>query len=87
MGTYPLHVTKNYIFAAPRGNVSGYSWCADSIDMKIFRTIGAWSSEEMKTAELQSKILEMVSPSITDHWFDLNHKTFWEWVDSYELHT
>lgn len=76
-----------YYYTFPGGNVSSYSWAGDEIDMKISRTIGAWRPKEKGLAQLQSRMLEVITTSNVDHWSNLDHKTFWGWVDDYELHT
>lgn len=87
MGMYVPCNREGYMFAKPNGNVAGYSWSSDHIDMSIFKTIGVWRPEEVETAVLQSEILRVVTPLGVGHWSYLDHKTFWEWVDNYELHT
>lgn len=87
MGTYTPRDNKKYLFAVPNGSVIGYSWASDHIDLQIFRALGVWGTNEIETVHLQSKILWAITPSGAGHWSELDHKTFWEWVDDYELHT
>ena len=87
MGTYIPCISERYIFASLIGRVAGHTWESDRADIEISRTIGAWRPEELRTAELQSKILWALQPSGTNRWSELDRKTFWEWVDDYELHT
>ena len=87
MGIYIPRGHEQYVFASLSGRVGQYSWNGDRADKRIFRAIGTWRPEEVKTAELQSKILWAIQPLGTNHWSKLDHKAFWEWVDDYELHT
>lgn len=87
MGTGIPRINRSYLFALPNGNLGKYSWVGDDIDVKIFRKLGVWKPEEVETAHLQAKILGVIQPSGIGHWSELDHKTFWEWVDDYELHT
>lgn len=87
MGMYLPRVWEQYVFATLDGRVDEYSWTNSRADKKIFRAIGTWRPEEVKIAELQSKILWAMQPLDVNHWSKLDHKVFWEWVDDYELHT
>lgn len=87
MGTYIPRIGESYLFASLIDRVGRYSWAGDRADMMILRRTGAWRLEEREIVELQSRILKAVSPSGIRHWGKFDHKTFWEWVDGYELHT
>ena len=85
MGMFIPRDGGRYLFASPDGEVSGYSWASDDLDAKIFRTLGVWRPRETGVAQLQSRMLRAIQPLGAGHWSELNHKTFWEWVDDYEL--
>lgn len=87
MGTYAPRNNGEYLYAEPNGHMGRYTWMGDSIDLKIFRTLGVWEPKEVEMAQLQSRILRAIQPLGVGHWSELDHKTFWEWVDDYELHT
>ena len=87
MGMYIPQGSEGYMYAKPNGKVGNYSWSSDHIDLKIFQKLGVWRPREVETALLQSRILKAIQPSSAGHWSELDYKTFWEWVDDYELHT